>query len=256
MRALAGLLLTAGGCDPRGAIDVSWTLGGVAPDGDPLVCASHGIDAVWIAATDPGTEDVSAEGVLPCKDGAGSVGDIAPGEVDVHVFGLAPSYRRLTTAEPARLVAIEDDETTPVRVDLPLPSACADGVDADADGRADAADSDCTVLAFRLSWGEAEGGCALVVTQRLALLDEDGAVIDPPAVADDGAPLDGETTAPCRGPEEVVRVTVPEPGRYTLTVSGGGDADDPCPAFGATFTLETDEEAREAALIVPPLDGC
>ena len=109
MRALAGLLLTAGGCDPRGAIEVSWTLGGVAPDGDPLVCASHGIDAVWIAATDPGTEDVSAEGVLPCKDGAGSVGDIAPGEVDVHVFGLAPSYRRLTTAEPARLVAIEDD---------------------------------------------------------------------------------------------------------------------------------------------------
>ena len=136
------LLVDVAGCGATKTYQLSWTLDGAAVNG-PLDCSSSGIDAIEVLARTGGDETRSVFACYSELDGASAEGpDLSSGAHALAVSTLSPAGQRLTG--PIVVDALIPNEgVVAVKVDLPRPPACADGVDNDGDGTVDLLDTNC-----------------------------------------------------------------------------------------------------------------
>jgi len=149
---LLGVVLVAAGCGAGGGYELHWTLG-CAQGNDACVvestrdCTRVGVDAVEVLSQ-PAAGAVSSERVVfACfvspDGGVGHSPGLGSGSYELQVYALDGAGRRTSDVPVIANAEVPTDGAVVVQVDLPLLSACSDGVDNDADGYVDAFDPDC-----------------------------------------------------------------------------------------------------------------
>ena len=138
------------GCGEQGSYELRWSVESVKPSAKACMissvrhCTQFGLDAMSVTV-DRGGEAVE-ESVFPCfVVGDGPVGagpGLDPGEVTLWVSGLSAAGQPFLGPVKAA-VTIPNEGLTPVRVTLPRPSQCNDGIDNDGDGMVDGVDPQC-----------------------------------------------------------------------------------------------------------------
>ena len=148
--ALAGLLLIAG-CGEAGSYELSWNIGcdktkacTTCTLDNAMGCSKVGLDSMEVRVFRGAVEEEGS--IFPCfsqQDGAlGRGPGLDPGKVRLEVSGVSPGGQQLT--EPVSTeVTIPDTGMAAACVKVPLPTACADGVDNDGDGLVDGDDPGC-----------------------------------------------------------------------------------------------------------------
>jgi len=138
-------------CGGSGSYELRWTIG-CKTAGDPGCaprsaheCSRVGIDSVEVLARRDASS-TPARALFPCF--SASDGPVARGpgldaaSYTLEVQGLSPGGQVLSG--PVSVGAtIPETGFAQVRVDLPTPAACGDGVDNDGDGLVDLQDSGC-----------------------------------------------------------------------------------------------------------------
>ena len=150
----AMLLLTVGvaaslGCGPDTSYELRWTLGCESQLGPCEVdgtrdCASVGIDAIEVTARRGTSGKRSVYACFSASEGPSGRGPgLKAGEYELTIYPLSPAGRRLLEDPVIAEATVPDDGFGSVEVDIPVPPACSDGVDNDADGQVDLFDTDC-----------------------------------------------------------------------------------------------------------------
>jgi hypothetical protein len=141
--------LVTSACGEGPTYRLEWTLGCASSPTNCTItdvkqCSVVGLDAIDVIATDTGGQAVHS--VFPCYSpttGASGAGpELSPGTHTLGVTGVSPGGQTLATAATVSVTVAESGQS-PVSVDLPLPVACADGMDNDRDGFADRFDPGC-----------------------------------------------------------------------------------------------------------------
>jgi hypothetical protein len=149
-RILPLLCLLAMGCGEAGSYELSWTLGKLDKTATPCVvssvavCSRAGLDSLKVAVVRGGSVEETA--LHPCySQGEGALGhgpDLEDGAVTLRVTGLSPGGQ--TLSGPVEVQAdIPLEGLVKVKLNLPRPAQCNDGVDNDGDGAVDEKDPDC-----------------------------------------------------------------------------------------------------------------
>ena len=147
------LLGSLAGCGTKGSYELHWTIG-CSDSQDPKCqvqrtkdCSRVGLDSIEVVSTAEGGSQSSELAVFPCYTSeVGPIGrgpDLDRGAVTLEVSGLSASGQVLSGPEEVASVAIPEEGFLEVWVELPVPPACADGVDNDGDGLVDLMDPDC-----------------------------------------------------------------------------------------------------------------
>ena len=149
-RILPLLCLLGIGCGEAGTYELSWTIAKLDKTAAPCVvstvavCSRAGLDSLEVEVLRDGSVEESA--LHPCySQGEGAVGrgpDLGDGAVTLRVSGLSPGGQ--TLSGPMDVQAdIPTEGVIQVKLTLPRPAQCNDGVDNDGDGAVDEKDPDC-----------------------------------------------------------------------------------------------------------------
>ncbi len=142
--------LIAGGCGEAGSYELSWTISKLDGKAAPCTvssvhtCSKAGLDSLQVVVLRTGDAEETA--LHPCyTPGDGALGrgpDLTDGPVTLRVTGLSPGGQQLTS--PVEVSAdIPLEGLVKVKINLPRPPRCADGVDNDGDGLVDLKDPEC-----------------------------------------------------------------------------------------------------------------
>lgn len=136
-------ILSGAACKQDGLVEVTWDFQGTEPAASG--CGQHGVDSVLIGGSEQGGDGVGL--VALCTPGVRQM-SVSPGTWSFQLSMLDFQGVPLTPADPdapapTATTVVTTDAPGTVNIHLYPPSACADGVDNDHDGRVDAADPDC-----------------------------------------------------------------------------------------------------------------